>query len=51
MKSDEAILMIKKLERNFDDESVERALASLDSGAFDGSMISRLLEGRGATLL
>lgn len=51
MKSDESLDTIQKLERNFDDESVERAIASLDSGIFDGWMISTLLEGRGATLL
>ncbi|MGE0263577.1 MAG: hypothetical protein AB7V06_12955 [Candidatus Obscuribacterales bacterium] len=51
MKADESLDTIKKLERNFDDESVERALASLDAGAFDGWMISKLLAGRGATLI
>ncbi len=51
MKADESLDTIKKLERNFDDESVKRALASLDEGAFDGWMISKLLDGRGATLL
>lgn len=51
MKADESLDTIKKLERNFDDESVKRAVASLDSGAFDGWMISTLLDGRGAKLL
>lgn len=51
MKPDEHLDLIRKLEYNYDGESVERAVASLDSGAFDGWIISNLLSGRGATLL